>query len=158
MTTAPDIDLEKSGVYKVDWGKVSAGNFDENELTGKGLESEEAIEYVRKVLRTVAIQLNGMTLFSLMCSFFKVFHAILGNQIVLYASALVTIAFFVVMSLSKEHRTKAPLNQTYLMVGSISMMVFFGALAAAVPLAFVVTLIMAVSCAINGLLLGAHLA
>ena len=37
-------------------------------------------------------------------------------------------------------------------------MVFYGALSGRVPLAFVVTLIMAVGCAISGLLLGAHLA
>ena len=56
MSTLPDHDLEKNGVYEVDWRKVSGGNpFNDNELEPKDLESTESIKYIRKVLRVVAL-------------------------------------------------------------------------------------------------------
>lgn len=157
--TAPDVDLEQNSVYKVDWNKVSAGNFfNDDELEPKDLDSTEGIEYVRKVLQTVALQMAGMATASLLCNFFGIFKSLVGNTPIFYLSFIAVIVFFVALTLKPELRTTAPLNYTFLLSGSIAMIVFYGSLSGRVKAALIVTTMVAISCASAGLYLGARLA
>ena len=157
--SAPEADLEQNSVYKVDWGKVTSGNFfNDDELEPKDLESTEAIDYVRKVLQVVALQMAGMAAASFLCNFLGLFKALVGNTPILYLSALCVIVFFVALSFKPELRTTAPLNYTFLLAGSISMIVFYGAISGKVKAALIVTTMVAISCASAGLYLGVRLA
>ena len=157
--TAPDVDLEQNSVYKVDWNKVSSGNFfNDDELEPKDLESTEAIEYVRKVTLTVALQMTGMATASLLCNTLGLFKSLVGNAPIFYLSIICVITFFVALSFKPELRTTAPLNHTFLLAGSISMIVFYGSLSGRVKMALIVTKMIALACASAGLYLGARLA
>ena len=159
MSSPPEVDLEQQKVSSVDWNKVSSGNFfSDEELSPKDLESTEAIEYLRKVLGVCSMQMGGMTIVSLLCCFFNVLRALIGNSVVLYLSLFATLAFFVIMHLKEDLRKDEPMNKTYLLTGSICMIVCYGALSGIIKIAAIVTFIMAVSCAILGLYLGVRLA
>ena len=157
MSEAPDLEQQK--VSSVDWNKVSSGNFfNDDELEPKDLESTEAIEYLRKVLKVCSMQMAGMTVVSLLCCFFNVLRVLIGNSVVLYLSLFLTIAFFVLMHFKEDLRKDAPMNHTYLLAGSICMMVCYGSISGKIKIAALVAFIMAVSCAIAGLYLGVRLA
>lgn len=70
----------------------------------------EAIHYLRKILWIVLMQTAAMTLISLICCGFGSFKPLLGHPVVLVASIVTTIAFFVEMVLWPEIRTQTPRN------------------------------------------------
>lgn len=127
-------------------------------MSAKDLESTEAIDYIRKVLRTVLLQLTGMAAVSFACSFFTPLRDLIGNIPVLVISSIATIAFFVIMSVKEELRKVAPWNHTCLLAGSISMIVFYGALAGKYKHAAIVSIMMALTLSVAGLYAGALMA
>lgn len=143
----------------MNWGQVASGNFfTDSDMNPKDLEANESIDFIRKVLRTVLLQLCGMTTVSLLCSYFNAFKVLIGNSPVLYLSLIATIAFFVMMVWKEDLRKDAPMNHTYLLAGSISMITFYGSLSGWSGSASCVTFIMALNCGVAGLYLGSHLA
>ena len=156
MTSAPDLEQQK--ISSVDWNKVSSGNFfNDDELEPKDLESTEAIQYLRKILEILSMQVGGMAIAGFACKF-SIFKALVGNSLVLYLSLFLTVAFFVMMHVKEDLRKDSPMNHTYLLAGSICMMVCFGALAGMTKSAAVVTFMMAAAFAVLSLYLGARLA
>ena len=159
MSEAPAVDLEQQKVSSVNWGQVASGNFfTDNDLQPKDLESTEAIDYLRKVLRTVLFQMVGMTLASLICCYFNTMRVLVGNQIVLFLSIIATVGFFILMHVKPDLRKDAPLNEMYLLFGSISLIVFYGSLSGMLQAAVLVTLVMGMTCAVAGLYGGALIA
>ena len=158
MSAAPQVDLEK--ISSVNWGKIAPSKlyFSDNDLEAKDIESTESIIILRKILLIVLAQLAGMTLVSLVCNFFGPFRLLLGNIIVLTLSFAAVVAFFAVMHYKPEMRKTAPMNTKYLWAGSISMKVFYGSLACIFPTTIVVTTMMAITCVMGGLYVGAMMA
>ena len=102
--------------------------------------------------------MGGMTLVSLLCSFFTILSVFMRNKKVFVFSFNLTIALFIVMHCFPELRKKEPWNHWLLLALSICMIVFYGSFTGVLPVAPIVTFIMAVSCAVLGLYFGACLA
>ena len=102
--------------------------------------------------------MTGMAVAGLLCNFFGIFKSLVGNDLIFYLSFLAVIVFFVALTLKPELRTTAPLNYTFLLAGSIAMIVFYGSLAGRIKMALIVTKGVAISCASGGLYLGTRLA
>jgi len=100
----------------------------------------------------------GMTSAGILCVYFNVFKGLIGNPIVMWLALGATLAFFILMHYKPDLRKDAPLNHTYLLAGSISMIVLYGSVCGRMKSTMMVTFMLAQTCAIAGLLGGAIIA